>query len=58
MESNRETVGRFMSLSVSKPTISICFICIVLWSTGVDWWCLVLTGGVSALYHMDTTDNN
>ena len=30
----QETVGRFMSLSVSKPTISICFICITLWSTG------------------------
>ena len=33
----QETAGRFMSLSVSKPTISICFICITLWSTGVDW---------------------
>lgn len=32
----QETVGRFMSLSVSKPTISICFICITLWSTGDD----------------------
>ena len=32
----QETVGRFMSLSVSKPTISICFICITLWSTDGD----------------------
>ena len=33
----QETVGRFMSLSVSKPTIAICFICIALWSTAADW---------------------
>lgn len=39
----QETVGRFMSLSVSKPTISICFICITLWSTGGDWCRLMLT---------------
>ena len=52
----QETVGRFMSLSVSKPTISICFICIVLWSTDGDWCRLMLTG-VCALYHMNINWN-
>ena len=59
-EQQQETVGRFVSLSVSKPTIYICFICITLWSTGAlllltyaDWWC-----SPAVLYHMNTTNNN
>ena len=56
----QETVGRFMSLSVSKPTISICFICITLWSTAADWCRLMLPCALSccALYHMNTTEIN
>ena len=58
----QETVGRFMSLSVSKPTTSICFICIVLWSTGAllvstyaDCCCCC---SPAVLYHMNTTGIN
>lgn len=55
-------MGRFMSLSVSKPTISICFICIVLWSTGVDWCRLMLTAAALLLcslsyeYQLESTE--